>query len=144
MGILDRYNPKDRLYLSVVETGEEIPKNKIEILFCDSKGHLTTSIIESRIYEHVFNSVADIGKLGKGAVAISLEITEGQSVSFAFEINEEQAEAMNKMLNLASDKRHALNGGDVLPPDLAKRAKEIIRLGKKMLPIAREMGIVFM
>ena len=124
MGLFSRYNPGDRIYISALEyENERPPEGKVQVLFCDSKGNLTTSTIDISIFEIAQNSIVQLSYEGKGGAALMEEIAPGQSVTFAVEINAEQAEALEQL------KESAFETGTV-PHHLEKYPQQIIKQGE--------------
>jgi len=125
MGLFTRYNPRDRIYISGLQyENEQLAEGQTGALFCDSKGNLTTSTIDISLLEIAQNYVTQLHyEGGKGAAVVCIEIAPGQSVTFAVEINAEQAEALTQI------NRYAFEIGDpVIPDRLKKYAAQIIKL----------------
>lgn len=124
MGLFSRYNPRDRIYISALEyDNEQPPEGKAQVLFCDSKGNLTTSIIDISILEIAQNALVQLSYEGKGGAALMEEIAPGQSVTFAVEINAEQAEALEQL------KESAFETGTV-PDHLKQYPQQIVKQGE--------------
>ena len=124
MGFLSRYSPKEVIYLTPIQIGnEQLPENKIRILHCDARRNLESTVIENSVYELVRGYVEELERTHKCCATLSTEIAPGEFVPFTVEINSEQAEALESILE------HALKRGII--PDILKRyPKEILRLGE--------------
>ena len=124
MGFFSRYSPKEVIYLTPIQVGnEQLPEDKIRILHCDAKGNIESTVIENSVYELARSYVEELERTHKCCATLSTEIAPGEFVPFTVEINSEQADALEIILG------HALKRGII--PDILKRyPKEIIRLGE--------------
>lgn len=125
MGLFARYNPLDRIYICDVQyENEQLAEGQTGALFCDSRGNLTTSVVDTSHFEIAQDFVMQLLYEGKGAAIVCIEIAPGQSATFAVEINVEQAEALAQIQEFASE-----TGDSVIPEHLRKYAAQIIKLG---------------
>lgn len=124
MGLFSRHNSKDVIYLTCIQAeNEQLPKDKIRILYCDAKGNVDSAVIESSVYELAKGYIQELERADKYCAILSTEIAPGKSVPVAVEIGSEQADALDSILE------HALKRGII--PDILKRyLKEIVRLGE--------------
>ncbi len=124
MGLFNRHNPNDVLYLTPIQVeNEQLPEDKIRVLYCDAKGNIRSAVIENSVYELAKSYVQERERAHKNYATLSIEITPGKSVPFAVEISSEQVYALGNILEHALKRRK-------LPDILKKYPKEIIRLGE--------------
>jgi hypothetical protein len=102
---------------------EQLPENKIRMLYCDLKGNVRSTIIENSIYELAKSYANQLERAHKHYATISLEIAPGSSVPWAVEIKPEHVWALERILE------HAIKRGEI-PTILKKYPKEIIRMGR--------------
>lgn len=124
MGLFSRRNPKDVVYLTPIQIGNEhLPKGKIRILCCDAKGTIESAVIDNSVYELAKRYVEELQRIHKYCAILGTEIAPSRFVPLAVEISSEQVDALNSILE------HALKRGII--PDILKRyPKEIIKLGE--------------
>jgi len=123
MGLFNRHNSKDVIYLTRIQVGnEQLPENKIRILYCDAKGNLESAVIDGSVYDLAKSYVEQLEGTDKYCAILGTEIAPGSFTPIAVEISLEQADALDSILE------HALKRGII--PDILKRyLKEIIGLG---------------
>jgi hypothetical protein len=127
MGLFTKYNPRDRIYICPIQyEHEQLREGQVRVLFCDSKGNLTTDIVEASTSELVQDAVAQMGKAGKAGAVLSMELAGGQSATFAVEIDAEQAEALAQITQFAF--KTGTTG--TIPDYLRKCPSQIIKLGE--------------
>lgn len=125
MGLLNRRNANNVLYLTPVQIGDEqLDEDKIRILCCDAKGNIGSVVIEASSYEVARSRVEELERDHKNCAVLGIETTPGNSTPFAFEISWGQVYAMERILE------HALKTGKI-PNILKDYAKDIIGLGSK-------------
>ena len=124
MGLLGRHNPQDLIYLVPIQMGnEQLPENKVRMLYCDVKGNIRSTIIENSVYEMVKSDTTQLERAHKNYATLSLELIPGSSIACAIEINPELVWALERILE------HAIKRGEI-PAVLRKYPKEIIRIGR--------------
>ncbi|MBE9482237.1 MAG: hypothetical protein IMY88_01000 [Chloroflexi bacterium] len=124
MRLFRRHRPNDLIYLTPIQLGnEQVPGEKIRMLYCDSKGKVLTAIIENSVYELAKSHAEQFKHANKDYAIISLEIAPSESVPLAVGINPEQVTALERILE------HAVGRG-VVPDILKKYVKDIIRIGE--------------
>ncbi|MFC2046897.1 hypothetical protein ACFLTK_01280 [Chloroflexota bacterium] len=124
MRLFNRHNSNDVLYLTPIQVeNDQLPADKIRVLYCDTKGNIGAAVIENSVYELAKGYVEELERAHKNCVTLSMEIAPGESVPFAVEISSEQAYALDNILE------HALKSGRT-PDILKKYPKEIIKLGE--------------
>lgn len=124
MGLFSRHNREDAIYLTRIQAeNEQLPKDKIRILYCDAKGNVESAVIESSVYELAKGYIQELERIDKYCAILGTEIALGKSVPVAVEISLEQADALDSSLE------HALKRG-IIPDVLKRYLKEIIRLGE--------------
>jgi hypothetical protein len=141
MGLFTQYNPVDRIYICPVQYQQkQLPEGQEAYLFCDSKGNLTTAIVETSVLESAQNAIKQLRYEGKGGAILCIEIAPEQSATFAVQINAEQAEALAQIHQFASEA--GIIGDYVeIPNYLKKYPAQIIKLGENMRgELKREYG----
>jgi len=124
MRLFRRRRPNDLIYLTPIQfENEQIPGDKIRMLYCDSKGKVLTAIIENSVYELAKIHAEQLQHANKDYAIVSIEIAPRESVPLAVGINPKQAVALEHIL------KHAIERGTV-PDILKKYPKEIIRIGE--------------
>jgi len=124
MRLFRRHRPNDLIYLTPIQLGnEQVPGDKIRMLYCDSKGNVLTAIIENSVYELARSHAEQLKHANKDYAIISLEIAPSEFAPLAVGINPEQVTALEYILE------HAVGRG-VVPDILKKYVKEIIRIGE--------------
>jgi hypothetical protein len=124
MRLFKRHRPNDLIYLTPIQLGnEQVPGEKIRMLYCDSKGKVLTAIIENSVYELAKSHAEQFKHANKDYAIISLEIAPSESVPLAIGTNPEQVTALERILE------HAVGRG-VVPDILKKYVKDIIRIGE--------------
>ena len=121
MGFVRRHSPNDLIYLIPVQiANEQLPEDKIRILFCDAKGDIRSAIIDNSAYELAKSCAEELEHARKNYAILSVEITPGESVPCAVGINPEQVWALEHILEHAIKRRKT--------PDILKRyLKEIMQ-----------------
>jgi len=121
MGLLDSYNPRDRIYLSSLEDPEEPPaENKTRMLFCDARGQLTAGEIDTTTYQVMLERIEELSEKGSSCASICLDHGRGKKKSYILEIRPEQAQVLEKLLQ-------AINEILEVPGDLIPFLEEIIK-----------------
>ena len=124
MGLFSRHNREDVIYLTCIQAeNEQLPKDKIRILYCDAKGNVDSAVIESSLYEVAKGYIQELERIDKYCAILGTEITPGKSVPIAVEISREQADALDSSLEHALKRR-------IIPDILKRYLKDIIRLGE--------------
>lgn len=127
MGLFTQYNPLDRIYICPVQyEHEQLREGLIRVLFCDSKGNLTTEIVETSTSEFVQDAITQLGQAGKAGAVLSMEVAPGQSATFVVEISAEQAEALAQITQFGF--KTGTTG--TMPNYLRKYPAQIIKLGE--------------
>lgn len=118
-----RYH-NDRIYLTPIQiVNEQLPHDKIRMLYCDSKGNILTAIIENTAYEMAKTKVDELRRTNKNYAILDIETAPGRLVPLAVPISPEQVSALNLILD------HAINKG-AIPGVLKRYPKEIIGIGR--------------
>ena len=124
MGLFNRSKTKDVVYLTPIQMGnEQLPGDKVRMLYCDVKGNIGSVLIENSVYELARSYAEELEQVRKNYAILGLEISRGKPVPLPVTIGPEQAWALNHILG------HALNRR-IIPDVLKKYPKEIIRLGE--------------
>lgn len=132
MEFLTRNKLKEVVFLTPVKTeSDQLPTNKIRILYCDAKGHINSTVTEDSVYRLARNYIQKLESGHKYGGILGVEVISGNYVPFAVEISSEQAQALERIFE------HAITRG-VVPYVLKKYPKEIIKLGKDELKEIRK------
>jgi len=124
MGLFSHHKPKELIYLTPIKVeNEQLPKGKVRILYCDAEGNIDSAVIENSIYRLARNYIGKLERNNKYCAILGVEVTSGNFVPLAVEINSEQADALDSILE------NALKRG-IIPDILKKYLKEIIKLSE--------------
>lgn len=134
MSIFSRYNPKDRIYLSPIET-EGTAWGDTNIVFCDAKGVLSTGQVDQSVMDTVEETLTSYRAQDRFCAVVCLEVDKQRSVTFGVEIDYEEALALDAILTAVRDGK-IVNG--MAPETLRKHPRQIIDKAKDRL---REVGL---
>jgi len=124
MGILNRNQPNDVLFLQPVRLADEkIPRGKVRMLYCDVSGKVLSSIVSRTVYERARDGAAGMAHRRRPFATIGLETAHGQFIPATVEVGQKEVWALGHILE------HALKNGR-LPDILKKYLKPIIRLNE--------------
>jgi hypothetical protein len=124
MRLFWRRRNNDLIYLTPIQLeNEQLPGDKIRMLYCDSKGNILTAIIENSVYELARSHGEQLQYANTDYAILSVEIAPSESVALAVGINPEQVTALEYILG------HAIERGEI-PDVLKKYIKEIFRIGE--------------
>ncbi len=122
--------PADLIFLTDFQyKGEIIPDDHVRVLFCDSQGVLTSVIIEKEIFDTAQAGVQQFFQDGKGAAAVSIEISEDEALTFPVEIDPEEASALWTIVETFLGTGNA----DSVPKEFVKYPEQIISRGRELL-----------
>lgn len=123
MMLFPRRYHNDLIYLTPIQiANEQLPQDKVRMLYCDSKGNILSAIIENAAYERAKEKTDELRRANKNYAILDIETTPGTLVPLAVTISPEQVSALNLVLE------HAITRGAI--PDVLKRySKEIIGIG---------------
>lgn len=82
------YNPNDRIYIT------EITGSKINMLYCDANGVLSTGYVDNSLKETIKQILSALKGAGKYGAVVCLEIGAGQFVTLGTEIDYQEAAAL--------------------------------------------------
>ena len=99
--------------------GEQLPKDRVRMLYCDMDGKIYTMFIEKSDYEVARRNARKSERADQGYATLGLEIKPGKLVPLAVKVGKEELWALEHILE------HALSRG-VIPDVLKKYPKEII------------------
>ena len=125
MKLFKSNGPKDVIFLEPVKkAGEELPKGKIRMLYCDSQGRVYASLINKEVYKLALEGVDRMAKDNKDYATLGLEISPGNFLPQVVEIGTEEVWALENILE------HARRSGSI-PDILIKHVRQIIKLGER-------------
>jgi len=124
MKLFRRYHPNDVLYLTPVRLeNEQLPKDKIRMLFYDAEGEVHASLVENSVYELAKKHIRKMKRGHRNYATLGLEVSQGKSVPLVVEISAEELWALERIQVHALEKRR-------LPDILKKYLKQIIKIGE--------------
>ena len=86
MRLFRRHHPNDVLYLMPVRLGnEQLPKDRIRMLYYDADGELHASLMEKSVYNLARRDARKMERGHKSYATIGLEVSPGKSVPLAVE-----------------------------------------------------------
>jgi hypothetical protein len=101
---------------------EQLPEQKIRILYCDAKGNVNSAIIDNSVYELARKNAIRMKRARKNFATVAVESAPGITQPVAVEITPEQVWALNNIMEHATKRRQ-------LPDILKKYTGQIIELG---------------
>ena len=120
MDLFERYNPRNRIYLtSIDDHGESSPGSTIRMLLCDARGRLTVEDIKTATYEAILSLIELLSDKGSSCASLCLDGGRGGRKSCVLEIREKEAKSLDSLL-------HTINETAEFVPQL----EAIIRLGR--------------
>ena len=123
MGLFGGEKIKDVIFLQPVKyAGEKLPRGRVRMLYCDAYGNLYASVMKKSVYELAKRNAMQKSGTGKAFATVGLETIEGRFIPTTVAVNNEQAWALERILE------HALTHGQI-PLILKKYLKPIIRQG---------------
>jgi hypothetical protein len=123
MRLFSRRYFNDLIFLMPIQlANEQLPDDKIRMLYCDSKGQIITTIIENAAYELAQRKAEELRRANKNYAILDIETAPGTLVPLAVAISSEQVSALNLVLD------HAIRRG-VIPDILKRYTREIIGIG---------------
>lgn len=134
MGMFTRYNPKHRIYMAPIEAEDAVWGNK-DLLFCDAKGVLSTGQVDQPVMETIDKALASFREEDKYCALVCLQVDEERSVTFAVEIDYEEALALDGTLTAVRDGK-IVNG--MVPEPFKKHPRRII---DKAIRTLRDAGL---
>jgi hypothetical protein len=131
MKLFRRSRPDDVLYLTPVKMeNEQLPKDKIRMLFYDTEGEAHASLVENSVYELAKKHIRKMKRDHSNYATLGLEVSQGKSIPVVVEISAEELWALERIQAHALKRRR-------LPDILKKYLKQIIKIGE-----ARRQGLV--
>jgi hypothetical protein len=130
------YNPRDRIYLTPI-TVENDPYGDTNMLFCDGEDKLSTSHVDKSVIDFVHDILGGYRAKDKYCAVACLDVERGKSVTFGFEIDYEDALALDCIVAAARDGK-IVNA--MVPETFRNHMRRIIRIAYSQLPRRLECG----
>jgi hypothetical protein len=122
--LFQRHYHNDLIYLTPIQiASEQLPHDKVRMLYCSSAGKILTAIIENAAYERAKTEADDLRRTKKNYAILDIETAPGTLVPLAIAISPEQSSALNLITE------HAIKKG-AIPGVLKRYPKEIIGIGR--------------